>query len=293
MPLIEPKDPALEPTRIGSAPADEGQPSEDQAASNPTDAEDPSAVDAGDEGDQEVVEGASDDEVDDAGEAAKDVPGLQKKLREAAKARKALQAAQEENARLRAQADAFQVLLKNPNAEQLLRDLRKNGMLPGANSGSDSQAEPADFIPKSDYGFEEKTDQGLRRMLNDGLGAMLSKLKSELAPVAQEVNISRESRREAEWKSLVKGNPQLDKYKTDAYALAQSKGLGLDEALLLASKGKSALLNGSAKAAAVAAKTPVLSSRGASSSAVNRLPEKSKSLKHAFEILQKAARQQA
>lgn len=200
--------------------------------------------------------GAGEDDADDVDASEGSSPKLQRKLREAAEAKKRLTELESKLPELEQAAKAFQTLLSHPNPGELLKQFKA--------FGGDTQA-PDDtldrIIPQDAYGFDAETKKGLDAYVKDAFGRLVATLKSDIAPMAKEIGVVKTQREGQEWSALTESlGPGIGKWESAAKKAAREHGIPLKKALAFVSDGEAFRVKEAKQAASAAAArmTPTL-----------------------------------
>lgn len=205
------------------------------------------------------AEGVGDDE-DDESEAGFS-PKLQRKLREAAKARQELSTLQGKVREFEQIASAFEAVINAPNPAQLIQAVREaRGMKQSA-----PQDLTEDLIPKEDFGFEPDVKKGLDAYWKSAMGGLIAKLEDKLQPMFAEVGHVKSQRAESEWSGLAKQYGEgIGKWKSQ-YDKFRANGMSPKAALAAASEGEAMRMPAAKAAAAKQSESltkPLLTGRG-------------------------------
>lgn len=209
-----------------------------------------------DDTDGDAEDGSGEDGGDDSEAGSKLSPKLQRKLQEAAQARKKLSELEQRLAQSESYATAFETLMKHKDPAKAIQGFRE--LMGGSAAPAD---DVDDLVPQGDFGFDADTQKGLNAFAKALTGNLVSKIREAMQPIAQEVGNVKTQRTNAEWGELVKAHGDgIGKWKAQAEKTSRDLGVPLKKALAFVSDGAFATMRAAKAAAAAQAaeRTPTL-----------------------------------
>lgn len=209
-----------------------------------------------DETDGAAEDGSGEDDGDDSEAGSKLSPKLQRKLYEAAQARKKVSELEQRLAQSESYATAFETLMKHKDPAKAIQGFRE---LMG---GSAAPVDDVDgLVPQGDFGFDADTQKGLNAFAKAFAGNLVSNIREAMQPIAREVGNVKTQRANAEWGELVKAHGEgIGKWKAQAEKTSRELGVPLKKALAFVSDGAFATMRAAKAAASARAdeRTPTL-----------------------------------
>lgn len=196
---------------------------------------------------------------------------VQKRLREAAQAKKEAERVNGEVAELRAQMAGFQKLLSMKNPAAVIDAIREQYGIK-VDAAEEPERPAFVFKPSKALAKDPEADKELRELFSELGSQLMTAVRGEVStatrPLAETSRKSEALVRDQEWGRIVsRHSPKIDQWRAKTEAFAAEKGVTLDEALLIVSKGESRdILRQRAVAAdkAKGSQTPVGAPRGRS-----------------------------